>query len=146
MRSLVFPLFSALALTTAAAEGAPQVTATAPVKNFRLPTFTDEGWRRLMVVAAEARLPDPARIDLVEMELTLFTGRADEQIDAMLAAPVATFLPEKQFASGAESVRLERTDISVTGVDWSYDHAARKIVIRREAHVTFHAALGDILK
>lgn len=145
MRRLTLPFFAALTLACTAPAG-PAVTATAPVKNFRLPTFTDEGWRRLMVVAAEARLPDPARVDLVEMELTLFTGRADEQIDAMLAAPVATFLPEKQFASGPESVRLERSDISVTGTDWSYDHAARKTVIRRDAHVTFHAALGDILK
>lgn len=145
MRRFILSFFSALALASGAA-ASPQVTATAPVKNFRLPTFTDEGWRRLMVVAAEARLPDPARVDLVEMELTLFTGRADEQIDAMLAAPVATFLPEKQFASGAETVRLERSDISVTGADWSYDHPARKIIIRRDAHVTFHAALGDILK
>lgn len=145
MRRFILSFFSAIALASGAA-ASPQVTATAPVKNFRLPTFTDEGWRRLMVVAAEARLPDPARVDLVEMELTLFTGRADEQIDAMLAAPVATFLPEKQFASGAETVRLERSDISVTGADWSYDHPARKIIIRRDARVTFHAALGDILK
>ncbi len=145
MRRFILSFFSALAIASGAA-ASPQVTATAPVKNFRLPTFTDEGWRRLMVVAAEARLPDPARVDLVEMELTLFTGRADEQIDAMLAAPVATFLPEKQFASGAETVRLERSDISVTGADWSYDHPARKIIIRRDARVTFHAALGDILK
>ncbi len=145
MRRLALPFLAALALASAASAG-PQVTATAPVKNFRLPAFTDEGFRRLTVVAAEARLPDPARIDLTEMMLTLFTGRADEQIDAMLAAPVATFLPEKQFASGAQTVRLERADISVTGSDWSYDHAARKIVIRRDARVTFHAALGDILK
>lgn len=125
---------------------APQITATAPVKNLRLPTFTEQGFRRTMLRAEEARLPDPARIDVTEMELTLFTGLADEQIDSMLAAPSATFLPEKLFASGAESVRLERADLTVTGTDWTYDHAARKITINHDAHVTLRAALGNILK
>jgi hypothetical protein len=125
---------------------APQITATAPVKNLRLPTFTPEGYRRTMLRAEEARLPDPARIDVTEMELTLFTGLADEQIDSMLAAPSATFLPEKLFASGSESVRLERADLTVTGTDWTYDHTARKITINHDAHVILRAALGNILK
>ena len=145
MRHLPLTLLVA-GLLAASAPASPQITATAPVKNFRLPTFTDEGWRRLMVVAAEARLPDPARIDLTEMQLTLFTGRPDEQIDAMLAAPAATFVPEKQLATGPDTVRMERADITVTGADWSYDHTLRKVVIQRDAHVTFHAAIGDILK
>lgn len=125
---------------------APQITATAPVKNLRLPTFTAEGYRRTMLRAEEARLPDPARIDVTEMELTLFTGLADEQIDSMLAAPSAAFLPEKLFASGSESVRLERADLTVTGTDWTYDHTARKITINHDAHVTLRATLGNILK
>lgn len=128
------------------ARSAPQVTATAPVRNFRLPTFTDQGFRHTMLVAAEARLPDPARIDLAEMELTLFTGDAAEQIDAMLAAPLAAFFPQKLVATGSDTVRLERLDLTVTGADWTYDHKARKVVIKRDAHVTFRSPVGDIIK
>jgi hypothetical protein len=128
-----------------AAFAAPQVSATAPIKNFRLPVFTPEGFRHLMLRAGEA-LPTPTRIDVQEMELTLFTGRADERIDSMLAAPSALFLPEKQFVSGRESVRLERLDLTVTGTDWSYDHASRKILIQHDSHLIFRATLGNILK
>lgn len=124
----------------------PRATASAPVKNFRLPTFTTEGFRQIMIRAAEARLPDPARIDAFELELTLFTGDADEEIEAMLASPRAILFPEKQLATGPDSVRLERIDLTVTGSDWSYDHLAKKIVIQRDAHVVMRATLGDILK
>lgn len=145
-----FQLFArailALACAAAPALAAPQVTATAPVKNFRLPTFTDAGFRDIMLVAGEARLPDPARIDVVELELTLFTGAADEQIDAMLAAPSATFFPRKHLAVGSDTVRVERIDLTLTGADWRYDHAARKVLIKRDAHVIFRSAIGDILK
>ena len=128
------------------ARSAPQVTATAPIKNFRLPTFTTEGFRYTMLRAGEARLPDPTRVDVLEMELTLFTGLADEQIDAMLAAPSASFFPQKRLALGSSTVRLERRDLTVTGADWSYDHAARVITIRRDAHVTLRATIGNILQ
>ncbi len=133
-------------LVIPAALSAPQVTATAPIKNFRLPTFTEEGHRHVMLVAEEARLPDPSRIDLKEMMLTLFTGDASEGIDSLLAAPSATFIPATLFASGSETVRLERSDLTVTGADWSYDHPAKKVVIKRDAHVIFRSPLGDILK
>lgn len=136
----------AAAKPPAAPKPAAKLDSTAPVKNFRLPTFTNEGFRRTMLRAEEARLPDPTRIELVEMELTLFNGRLDEAIDAMLAAPSATFLPEKLLASGAETVRLERLDLTVTGADWSYDHPARRIVINRDAHIILRAPIGDILK
>ena len=133
-------------LVIPSARSAPEVKATAPVKNFRLPTFTTQGFRHTTLHAGEARLPDPSRIDVVEMELTLFTGRADEQIDAMLAAPSASFYPEKLLATGDDTVRVERTDLTLTGADWSYDHGARKVIIKRDAHVIFRSALGDILK
>ena len=145
MKNAAFTLLAAACLA-GPASAAPEATASAPVKNFRLPTFTAEGFRHTMIRAAEARLPDPARIDATELELTLFTGDAAEGIDAMLAAPVATIFPKREFASGPETVRLERIDLTVTGADWSYDHAAQKIIIRRDAHVTLRAAIGDILK
>ena len=143
-----FALAQGPGLLAAAPLAAPATPPSAPIKNFRLPTFTGEGFRQMMIRAAAARLPDPARIDATELELTLFTGRADEQIDAMLAAPVATLFPKKQFATGTDTVRLERLDLTVTGADWSYEHGAavKKIVIRRDAHVIMRAPLGDILK
>lgn len=128
------------------APGSPRVSAPAPVLNFRLPVFTPEGHRHAMLRAGEARLPDATRVNVREMELTLFNGLADEKIDSMLAAPSASFFADRLFAYGAETVRLERPDLTLTGADWSYDHQARKIVINRQARLVFHAPLGDILK
>lgn len=138
-------ILGALAVATLA-PAQPKVAASAPIKNFRLPTFNEEGFRHVMLRAEEARVPSPERIDVVEMELTLFTGLADEQIESMLASPAASFFPAKLFVSGDQSVRLERSDLTITGSDWSYDHNDQKVVINRDAHVIFRSAIGDILK
>lgn len=141
-------LLALAAATLVPALAAPQASASAPIKNFRLPLFTDEGFRRMMIRSGEALVPSPERVEGKEVEITLFTGKADEGIDAMLAAPVAVLFPEKHLATGADTVRLERIDITVTGADWSYQHGEKTqtLVIKRDARVVFHAALGDILK
>jgi hypothetical protein len=135
-----------LATLSAPLASAPEVTATSPVKNFRLPTFSDAGFRELLLVAGEARLPDPERIDVQRMEITLYSGGADERIEILLAAPLATFFPTRKLATGPDRVRLERSDLIITGADWTYDHVAEKVLIKRDAHLLFHAPLGDIIK
>jgi len=123
-----------------------QIRASAPIKNFRLPTFTVQGYREFMLRAGEAIIPDAYRIEVKEMELTLFTRTAADEIDAMLAAPSATFFPKVQIVSGDDTMRLERSDLSVSGAGWTYDHKTRKLIITRDARVTFHAPIGDIIK
>ena len=135
-----------LAALPSAVSAAPKALTSSPIKDFRMPLFTEEGFREIFIRAGEARLPDPDRVDATEVEVTLFDGKADEMIDLMLAAPSATLFPRRKIVVGADTVRLERLDLTVTGSDWSYDHQARKIIINRDAYVRFHAPIGDILK
>jgi hypothetical protein len=64
----------------------------------------------------------------------------------MLAAPSASFFPKDQVAQGDESMRLERTDLTVTGASWTYDHKAQKLTITSDAHIILRAPIGDVIK
>jgi hypothetical protein len=162
-RASIFPLLLAAATLATATEPAAkpavkdpkaapqksradQIRAASPIKNFRLPTFTVEGYREFMLRAGEALIPDPARIDVRDMELTVFTRDQKEQIDSMIAAPSATFLPKEQVISGKETVRMERPEVTVTGADWTYDHKNKKLIIARDAYILLRAPIGDVIK
>jgi hypothetical protein len=125
---------------------ADQIRAAAPIKNFRLPTFTPEGYRESMLRAGEATIPDPEHISVRDMELTLFTRTAEGNIDARIVAPSASFLTRERVVRGDDTVLLERADLTVTGADWSYDHKAQKLVISRAAHIIFRAPIGNLIK
>jgi hypothetical protein len=140
------PAAKAVAKPLASKKTTDQVRAAAPIKNFRLPTFTVEGYREFMLRAGEAMIPDPSRIDVREMDLTVFTRDAEEQIDARLTAPSATFLPNELIARGSDTMRMERADLTVTGAGWTYDHKAQKLTITRDAHIIFRAPIGDVIK
>ena len=118
-----------------------------PAKNWILPLFTaKEGFRSMTLRGSEVRPAGPARIDVTDLSITVFSGDAATTVETMLLSPAAIFLPKEKRASGEKSVRLIRDDIEVTGEGWTYDHDGKKISLARHVRVVFRAQLNDILK
>lgn len=140
-------LLALLAAASAPAQtAAPKVKASAPVKDFRLPAFDKDGKRTSFLRAGEALFVTTTRIDVKDMNFTLFTKDGTGAFDTILLAPTATFLTDKQILSGRDSVRLLRVNIEVTGEQWSYNHAEKRVLIGNNVRVTFQDELKDIIK
>ncbi len=118
----------------------------APAFNWVLPLFTDkEGFRSMTLRGSEVR-PIGRNIAVTDLSITTFSGDAAARVDSILLSPTAIFFPKENRAAGEKSVRFIRGDIEINGADWIYDHAAKKLSLRREVRVTFQAQLNDILK
>jgi hypothetical protein len=141
------PLLLLLLLAAAATRAqSPSGGASVPAKNWELPIFTKEGFRSLTLRGTEVRPGGVGRIDVTDISITTFVGGANARVDTVLLSPAATFRTKENLASGDQSVRLIRDDLEVTGEDWTYDHAAKKVSIARHTRVVFRAQLNDILK
>jgi hypothetical protein len=123
-----------------------RVSTSAPVKNYAVSFFSDEGYPRVRVVGAAADLSDTANIRLTGMELILYSGLADRSVETTLDSPIAILKPEPELVSGPDKVKFVRPDIEVEGYDWSYDHQERRIQIRRQAKVIFKTPLKGLLE
>jgi len=144
---LILALFACRA--HAAEPIASPATATQPVvaKNWSLPLFTKEGHRTMTLRGTEARTLSADRIDIIDLNITTFTGDATAKVDSiLLCRELASFFPNEKLVRGDASVRLVRDDIEVTGENWTYNHAAKKVSLARNARVTFKTSLPDILK
>jgi hypothetical protein len=146
MPSRAFLFFLLSLLAGLAAAWAQEVSAAAPAKNWKLPLFTKEGFRSMTLLGSEVRPVDAGRIDVTDMNITVFSGDAAAKVDTVILSPAATFLQKENLARGDKSVRLLRDDIEVTGEDWTYDQTARKATIAKKVRVVFRAQLPDILK
>lgn len=121
----------------------------APVKKFRLPSFNDQGFRTSLLEGDEAQVISPSQIDMKEMHMTLFSGDENNAVDTTLLASTATvrLLEKNQITvEGQNSVRLIREDLDVSGENWSYQHAEKRLTIGKNVRVVIRAELGDILK
>ena len=144
---LLFVLFLVLsAPASLSAQSSPEVKSSAPIKNFRMPTFNKEGMRTTFLRAGEAVIISNTRIDVKDMNLTLFTNDDSGRIESVLLSPSATVLTEQQAVSGKETVRFIRDDVEVTGEQWTYLHQQKRVLIENNARVTFRDQLKDILK
>jgi len=140
-------LFCALALASVA-PGIPaqDIAVAPPAKKWTLPLFTKEGYRQMTLRGDEVVPVTSDRVDIIGMNFTAFSGGPEAKVDSVLLSPKATFMINERIASGDETVRLVRDDVDVSGTGWTYYYNEKKVLINRNAHVVFHAALPDILK
>jgi len=140
----------AAALTAGGAT--PGASPAAPAKNWVLPLFTDTGNHSMTLRGTEVRPVDADRIDVVELNMTIFSGDAAARVVTVLLSPAATFFTRENRASGGQSVRVLRfrddgqIAAEITGEDWTFAQAGEKVSIRRRAHVVFRQQLTNILK
>ena len=130
------------ALTLGAAE--PALTRT-PVKGFKLPTFTKEGYRSMLLQGTEA-LVGADRVELTGMNLALYSGDQRNTVETIILSPAATAELDSDLIHGEGTVRFIRDDLEITGTGWSYDHRHKKVSITRNSRVVFQAQMPDILK
>jgi hypothetical protein len=139
-------LLVAVLVACALSAQAQDIAVAPPAKNWVLPLFTKEGFRQMTLRGDEVRPITSDRVDIIGMNFTVFSGGREAKVDSVLLSPKATFLINEKIARGDDSVRLVRDDVEVTGFDWTYYYNEKKVLINRNAHVVFHAALPDVLK
>jgi hypothetical protein len=133
------------------ADNAPQVTATAPARarNWVLPLFTPEGYLSMRLTGSEAHPFDNDRVDLTEVNVTVFTGKAAPQVKTILLSPAASYFYREKRVSGPGAVRMirylgDREIYEITGEDWAYEEAGEKVSIRKNVHLVYAAPLNGL--
>lgn len=144
-RILILPAV-AIAAASAWAAGT-QISTDKPVINFRLPSFTPEGYRAYMVRGSEGfYLPQKNQINIKELTLTVFSGKSDDKITTVILSPTATVLPNESVVTGDSTIRVINDDFEATGTGWRYTHKEKKTIIQKKVRVTFHAEIQNFLK
>ena len=130
----------------AAEERSTSFTVSAPVVNFRVPTFTREGFRSWLLCGAQGVYVNETQLNVVDLNLTVFAGNATNRVDSIFLSPAAVALISEGRVRGPTTVRVITDDFEATGEDWLYDHRQNKVFIHRNVRVVFHARLNDILR
>ena len=121
-------------------------TIIAPVKNWALPLFTNEGPRSMTARGSEARFVTANHIEVVDLNLTVFSGDATSKVESILLSPAATFLPQDKIAQGDKSVRFIGQGMEASGSRWLYRHGEKKISLDGNVRVIFDAELKNLLQ
>jgi len=135
-------LFCLLAGTTAAAD----TGALAPALNWVLPVFTRENHRSMTLRGSRATFPSAHEVNVVDLNLTVFSGDATNRVETIILSSAATFFPQESRALGNQGVRLIRDDLEAVGREWSYHHVQKKVSLQGHVRIVFNAELKNLLK
>ena len=126
----------------------PAAIAAAPLAvNWSSNIFTKDNYRSMSVRGAKASFPSSnSEVEVVDFDLTVFSGDAARKIETVIRAPAATFLPRQNLARGETGVRLIRDDLEASGVHWTYDHAQKKVSLTGRVQIVFNAEFKNLLK
>ena len=125
---------------------APQVSTDKPIINFSLPTFTAEGYRSWLVRGSEAKFAGQNVINVRELTLSIFSGKADDKVETMILSPKARVQPGESVVTGDDTIRVINDQFEANGADWRYAHKEKRVNIGRDVRVVFNYELKEILK
>jgi lipopolysaccharide export system protein LptC len=141
-----FSLLPEASRLAGADDHATAFTASAPVSEPTVSTFTKEGHRSWLLRGSKCRFISQSQIDFTDLNLTVFSGDAANRVDSIFLSPAAVALVDQARVSGPGAVRLITDDFEAVGEDWTYDHRQKKVSIRKNVRVVFHTQLQSILR
>ena len=100
----------------------------------------------MTVRGARASFPSANEVDVVDLDLTVFSGDAAKSVETVIRSPAATFLPKENLARGDVGVRVIRDDLEASGIHWVYDHAEKKVSLTGRVRIVFNAEFKGLLK
>lgn len=138
----------------------PPVLPTAPIVDFRLPVFNEQGFRVWELRGSEAIYDHAAqRAEIKGLRLRVFSGDDRELLENTVESPLAIVKVAERSITGPGMIHLvgaERgREFEVRGEDWTYQETlptpdqpekVKTVVIRKGVVVTFSQDIGNFLR
>lgn len=127
---------------------AQKMTPSAPVKNFKLPMFGEDGYKIWDLQGREGHYLGRNHIKVSGMKLRTWTGKEPLRLNMTIESQSASIFPQDNRATGEEYIYILEANggYSIVGRDWEWDGNRDRILVKKDARVTFKQSMGDILK
>ena len=120
----------------------------APVRNFKLPMFGEDGYKAWDLQGEEGLYISEQELEVQKMTLRVFAEGDPVTPQTLIQSPSATIFPSKSEATGKQAIYITERggSFAIFGRDWTWNGETDTITIRRDARVTFRESLGSIIE
>ena len=118
----------------------------APVHNFKLPMFADNGYKSWDLQGRQGIYVNAEQIDILGMKLRVFSGDSDLKLETYIESPKATVLVRRKQGAGNSEVLIKGPNYTIIGRNWTWDGNTRTVKVREAVRVTFTGEIDYLLK
>ena len=123
-----------------------QIQSNAPIKDFRLPIFSDEGRLLWDVSGMDGVYVSAEQIDVRGATFHAYGNHAHSEATLRIECQRASVFHETGQARGEGSVFAKGESFVVTGENWSWDTPTQTLMIEEDVRVLFNLSLNSLLK
>jgi hypothetical protein len=124
-----------------AAVAVAQITPDAPIRNFRLPMFGDDGYKSWELRGFEGVYLRDGAAEIIGMDLLVYRGGATLALDTRIRAPLAVIEFDAARAHGEATLQVDGEGFAIEGRDWLWEGREQRITVREDVAVSFFESL-----
>ncbi len=122
-----------------------QMTPNAPVKNFRLPRFGDNGYTQWVLQGGEGIYDSPEQIRINQMALRVYSGDERMALEMSLDSPEAIVRVQENRAYSESTIEIVGANFKISGVGWTWDGVTKEIEVLFDTVVEFTQDLSETM-
>lgn len=122
-----------------------QMTPSAPVQNFRLPRFGENGYTQWVLQGGKGIYDSEEQIRIEEMALRVYSGDERMALEMTMDSPEATLLTKENRAVSDGPITIVGANFKVSGVGWSWNGETKEIEVKYDVVVEFTQGMEGML-
>lgn len=119
-----------------------QMTPNAPVKNFRLPRFGDNGYTEWVLQGAKGIYDSAEQVRVEMMAMRVYSGDERMALELSMDSPEATLRLKENRAYSKGAIEIVGANFKISGVGWEWSGETKEIVVKEDTVVTFTQAIA----
>ena len=122
-----------------------QITPSAPVQNFRLPHFGENGYTQWVLQGGKGIYDSAEQIRIEEMALRVYSGDERMALEMTMDSPEATLLTAENRAVSDGPITIVGANFKVSGVGWTWNGLTKEIEVKFDVVVEFTQGMAGML-
>ena len=125
-----------------------QMTPTAPIKNFRLPRFGDNGYTQWMLLGEQGLYDRDEQVSVQQMAMRIYSGDQRMALELSMDSPEGTLRLQENRGYSESPIEIAGANFKISGIGWEWSGDTKEIIVKQDAVVKFTqgiaGAFGDI--
>jgi lipopolysaccharide export system protein LptA len=116
---------------------AGQMTPNAPIKNFRLPRFGDNGYTQWVLQGGQGIYDSEEQVRVIDMSMRVYSGDERMAHELSMDSPAATLRLQENRAQSEAAIEIVGANFKISGIGWEWSGQTKEIVVKHQSVVTF---------
>ncbi|MBT4758017.1 MAG: LPS export ABC transporter periplasmic protein LptC [Opitutae bacterium] len=122
-----------------------QMTPSAPVQNFRLPRFGENGFTQWVLQGGKGIYDSAEQIRIENMALRVYSGDERMALEMTMDSPEATLFTAENRAVSDGPITIVGANFKVSGVGWTWNGLTKQIEVKFDVVVEFTQGMAGML-